>query len=220
MLNNIDRDKNIKKGLLLVVLFCLVACQSSDQSLSTLSPSDELSRQEIRQLQNGDILLRKGFGFVSNAIARYLDEQYPITHCGLVLKLTDSTAQVLHTLSDSKINGMCLQSLSDYCGQSQKNTLIAVRFRSSQQHIDTILAKAKELLAQKIPFDMGFDDQDASKLYCIEMIRNVIKETVGKDYLNKRTTKGGANVLRMDNLLDTNNFAIVFNHFDTLAFAQ
>lgn len=207
-----------KKGLLLAVLFCwLVACQPPDIPTNITTESslfDTLTITELEQLQTGDVLLRKGFGWVSETIADYLDEAYPITHCGLVIKQSSDSIAILHTLSNERHNGMLLEPLASYCQQSQKGSLIAVRLRASQEDKERIILETKYLLAQKIPFDLGFDDRDSSKLYCIEMLRNVYQNVLQKDILARRATDKGMDVLCMDNLLDTTNFDILFNHFD------
>lgn len=233
-------NKNISKGLLIVVLFYfLAACQTTtndhnsklktEEETTTLSlqnyffakkdsttPRATLSLVEIKKLKKGDIILRKGFGIISEFIADYLDEKYPITHCGLVTLAKDSSLKVLHTISNDKYNGMLLEPLTDYCLNSKKGSLIAVRIKTNTSTIDTIMVKAHLLLQQKIMFDMAFDDHDNSKLYCIEMIRNILKETTGKDWLRQRISKQGLDVLAMANLVDTAHFQIIFNQFDSL----
>lgn len=220
-LNNI-----IQKGLLpAVILFGFVwSCQQpAEKSVShtavvkqkTVVLRDSLTAPEKQLLQTGDVLLRKGFGWISNTIAQYLDEKYPITHCGLILR--DSVTQkisILHTISNEQSEGMYIEPLWSYCRESQIHSLMAVRLKVSTREQQQIIAAAKRRYKQKIPFDMGFDDHDTTRLYCIEMLRDVYKEVLEKDILPKRTTKNGIDVLAMSNLLDTTHFELLFNHFE------
>lgn len=175
--------------------------------------SDSLSLAELKLLQKGDILLRKGYGAISDYIADFLQEQYPVTHCGFVVQDGDSLA-ILHTISTDAHNGMLVEPLSSYLRQSQVGTVVAVRLKTDVPKIEKALHLAQLLVAQKIPFDMGFDDKNASSLYCLEMVRNVLKEVFQKDILTKRQTKQGVDVLSMDNFFDTTYFDVMFNHFD------
>jgi hypothetical protein len=109
---------------------------------------------------------------------------------------------------------MHIETLAHYCQQSQQNSLIAVRLQATPTEQAAIIAEAIRLYKEKVPFDMGFDDQDSTQLYCIEMLRDVYLKVLKKDILNKRKTTAGIDVLAMSNLLDTMYFQILFNHFD------
>jgi len=176
--------------------------------------SDSLSQAEINLLQDGDILLRKGYGTVSDYIADFLKEKYPVTHCGFIVNSKSSNPNVLHTVSNDKINGMLTESLDAYSKQSQWATLVVVRLKSDSTKIQAVLAKANELLKQKIPFDMGFNDKNNETLYCLEMMRDVFLEVYKKDLISKRCIRQSIDVLSMDNFFDSTNFDIIINHFE------
>lgn len=179
--------------------------------------SDSLSISEIALLQEGDILLRKGYGSVSDFIADFLQEQYPVTHCGFVIHKNDSTLHILHTISNDQVNGMFTEPLAAYVKQSQWGSLVAVRLKSDSANIQLVLDKAHQLVAAQIPFDLGFDDNNSESLYCVEMMRDIFLAVYHKDLLPKRTVKKSIDVLSMDNFFDATNFEVVFNHFDSIS---
>ena len=166
-------------------------------------------------MRDGDILLRRGYGTISDFIADFLSEEYPVTHCGFIVKSKSLELSVLHTISNDKSNGMVIESLKDYSLQSQEGSLIAVRQKKEYYKPDEVLSVAKQLLEQKIEFDMGFDDKSNSTLYCIEMMRNIFLEVYKKDLLPRRTNKQAIDVLSMDNFIDSTYFEIIINHFDS-----
>lgn len=221
--------------LFMAVLFCLLtACTSREKTPSTpsspnplhyllfgspnknTSQSDTLTVAERQQLQHGDILLRKGFGNISAYIADFLDEPYPVTHCGFIIEQSPQQYAVLHCISEDTIDGLLVEPLEDYIKTSQWSSLVAVRLLDST-HLDQALQYAQQLLAQNIPFDMRFDDHDSEALYCAEMIRDALNQSYQKDFFPKRVQKQGIDVLSMSNFFDTANFSIIFNHFDTLS---
>lgn len=232
----IGKHLQIFKLINFQIIFCLYSCSTSTTPIpktptttdsipnamqyllfgsgkKSSTQSDTLSSKEIAQLQNGDILLRKGFGSISDYIADFLQEKYPVTHCGFVV-IKGNQVFVLHTISNDSLNGMCLEPISDYLKQSQQNTLVAVRLKKIFSKTDEVLAKAQLLLQQKIPFDLAFDDYNASSLYCLEMVRNVLQEVYQEDLISKRTQKQTIDVLSMDNFFDSTYFEVVFNHFE------
>jgi hypothetical protein len=240
---NKNKRSNISKGLLLtVVLFCFSACKNSlPESITsnhqvvwdTTMPNptqyllfgngkkkstlfDSLSIQELDQLQEGDILLRKGFGSISDFIVDFLDETYPVTHCGFVVNTKSKSNQVLHTASNKTTNNVYIESLEQYVQQSALGSLVLVRLNCSDEKKEQVLHKAYQLLEEKIPFDMGFDDTDKQALYCIELMRNVFLEVFEEDLLPKRTHRNTIDVLSMDNFFNSAHFEVIFNHFDSV----
>lgn len=175
---------------------------------------DTLSVAEMSTMQDGDILLRKGYGFASDFIAVFLEEKYVITHCGLVLRdsLNPDKIYILHTVSNSEHDGMILEPLEVFIQDSQLNSLALVRTKFSKNEIQAALQKAKEFLAAKIPFDMDFNDYDDKHYYCVEMVRNAFLPIVGKDILPKRAFKMNKEVTHMSNFFDESFFSTIFNH--------
>ena len=174
---------------------------------------DSLSPQKLALLQEGDILLRKGYGSISDFIADFLNEKYPVTHCGWVVRGTDGSFHILHTISNDSISGMTLESLDCYQQQSQANSLVLIRLQD-QSKIQQVIKLAHQLLAQQVPFDMEFNDKNSDALYCIELMRDVFLDVYQKDLLPNRTNRHGIDVLSMANFFDTTNFQIIFNHFE------
>lgn len=241
---NKNKQQNRSKGLLLtVVLFCFSACKSSSTESAIINPtmlwdtsmpnptqyllfgngkppttlSDSLTLAELNLLQEGDILLRKGFGSISSFIADFLNETYPVTHCAFVINTQNNAKQVLHTASNESANTVYIEPLEQYIQQSVRGSLVLVRLQYSKEKKEQVLQKAYQLLAKKIPFDMGFNDQDEQALYCIELMRNVFLDVFEEDLLPKRSKKNAIDVLSMNNFFNTEHFEVIFNHFDSVA---
>jgi len=179
--------------------------------------SDSLTLDELHMFQEGDILLRKGFGSISNFIADFLDETYPVTHCAFVINTqNNSSIKVLHIASNQTTNNIHIESLDQYVQQSVLGSLVLVRLNYSEKKKQAVLQKAYQLLKEKIPFDMGFDDQDDQALYCIELMRNIFLTVFEKDLLPKRNCKNTIDVLSMDNFFNPIHFEVLFNHFDSI----
>lgn len=183
-------------------------------STANRPPHDRLNKAESIQLQEGDLLLRKGYGWVSDRIADILDEEYRVTHCALILRKGYSEPHVLHSLSNEKVNGIFVEPLADYLFESQQGSLVGIRLKSSAEDRAAVVQEAKRLLAKKVPFDMAFDDADTNKLYCAELMGYIFNNIYKKDLLPEKYSVLGMKAIRMRNFFNSTYFEVLFNHFD------
>ncbi len=176
-------------------------------------PADSLTAAEIAQLRQGDLLLRRGYGAVSDFITDFLEEKYTITHCGFVVRpKPEDSIMILHTVSSDYSEGVLIEPLADYIESSQLGSLAAVRPKFSEEIKEKALEQAFDLLRRKVKFDMEFDDRDSTKLYCVEMVRNSYERVIKKDILPKRITRMGIEVTQMSNFFNEQYFEVLFNH--------
>lgn len=171
-----------------------------------------LSQNEINKLKDGDIILRRGFGMVSDLIVTTMDEEYDISHCAIIVK-DNKHFKVIHTVSQSlsEFDGVQSQPLSRFISDSKVNSIIVVRLKGISD--SAISQRAKYFLSKKIPFDHDFDINDSSKLYCTELIWKVIKDSYNIDvFENQLKDKDKKNQYRFSALMDTNRFDIIINH--------
>ena len=91
-----------------------------------------LSPSQIGQIKEGDIILRRGYGYFSDMIAERLNQKpFDVTHSGIIVKEHGKWI-VIHSLSSdvSSINGVQKQALEDFLMHSQPNKLLITRFKS------------------------------------------------------------------------------------------
>jgi uncharacterized protein YycO len=173
-----------------------------------------LSSDEISKLKDGDIILRHGYGLVSDMIVERLGEEYDISHCAIVCK-DSSGIIVIHSVSSSisPHDGVQSQELEPFIRDSQKNSVIIVRYKPKDKIKDNsgISRRARKYLKEEIPFDNSFDINDSSEFYCTELLWKCFLDEYGDDILldhyNKRKDH-----MRFDTFLDTTRFEIIINH--------
>lgn len=196
-----------------VILFLLTynfrAEQEQKFSAYTLTP------EEYNLIQDGDIILRHGYGLVSDMIVETLKENYDISHCAIIKKDTDNF-RVIHTVSQSisDFDGVQDQTLPVFIHQSHKNSVMVVRFKWPETDAGTkISAKAQYYLDCKVPFDNSFDIHDDTELYCSELIWRIIKDEFGVNIfpdMSENTKK----YLNFSNFYNPEYFEIIINHHD------
>ena len=183
-------------------------------SPSVQSASAVLDSSELKTLKEGDFLLRKGFGWISDNIEKILDEEIPITHCGLILSEGYKELHILHAISNNEVDVVFIEPLRQYLKESKSGSLVAVRLKTDNHYTKSIVEESLKLFAQKIPFDLGFNDADSSKMYCAELFSFVFKKVFNKDLLPEKINFLGLSAIRMRNFLNTQYFEILFNQFE------
>lgn len=194
--------------LILTGVFSIVAKEkrsNREQLFSTYSLSDD----EIASLQDGDIILRKGYGIVSGNIAKYLDEEYILSHCGILVKTKSGGFNVIHSVSGSLDyeDGLQICSLKRFCKESIPNSIIVVRLKEDDR--SPISRDAKQYLKEKVPFDNSFDLKDQSKIYCSELVWKILLDNYNLDIypVDKRPDN-----IQFKPLYNPQWFDVIINH--------
>lgn len=175
----------------------------------------KLNAEELDKIQDGDIILRYGYGFVSDVIVKTLREKYKLSHIGIVIK-NDSLFGVVHSVSQSvsEADGVQFQDFKTFVKHSQKNTVLVVRLKSENKNIGSKISnKALYYLNQKIPFDHSFDLFDDKEFYCSEIIWRIILEVANIDIFPDKATEK-KRYLNFSNFYDSNFFEIIINHHE------
>jgi len=174
-----------------------------------------LSKEEKEQLQTGDIILRRGYGFVSTMILRMMQEEMPVTHLGIVIRDNDSL-KVAHSLSSTVSNqdGLRLQQIDSFTHNSHDNSLLITRLKNIQpSDLEKIEKQVAYYHKKQVPFDHSFDYKDTTAHYCSEFIWRVyehnlqllkVADSISKD--EKYTT--------LKIFYDPNYFDIIIKHHE------
>ncbi len=198
--------------MLLVYIFLETYEHSSDQKRQRLNY--RLTKVEFDLIEDGDIVLRHGYGLVSDMIVNTLNESFSISHCAIVVK-DDSSAHVIHSVSQSlsDYDGVQIQDLRPFINNSKKNSVIVIRFNKSEdRHL--ISERARYYLSKRVPFDSSFDIKDTSKFFCSELIWRIILDAFDVDIFESKYEKGHLELLKFDIFVDSNYFDLVFSHQD------
>jgi hypothetical protein len=180
-----------------------------EQNLNTYS----LSKEEIANIKDGDIILRYGFGLVSDLIVEQLKEQYDVSHCAIICK-DDTNICVIHSVSSSlsDVDGVQSQDLKSFIHESHRNSVIILRYKSKINKDNSYISKrAKDYLKKQIGFDNAFDISDSTQFYCSELPWKVILNEYNDDILLGKNQERKDH-LRFDTFLDTSRFEIIINH--------
>ncbi|MBW6497879.1 MAG: hypothetical protein K0B09_05805 [Bacteroidales bacterium] len=181
------------------------------------NPSYQLSQEELELLQPGDIILRQGFGVVSQAISEFLNEEIRVSHVALLSKDFKGEWQVIQSISQrvSEVDGVQQQALTSFVSESETNSIVVVRFRGYENDPGLnmrIEQAAKDYLQQQIPFDHSFSLEDTTRFFCSELIWRLFLDEAGVDIFEKMNKDVRRERLRFASFFDPDYFKVIINH--------
>jgi uncharacterized protein YycO len=174
-----------------------------------------LSPKEISLLHDGDIILRHGYGFVSDMIVETLNDSTGLSHCAILTKYKGYWI-VIQSISSSlsDVDGVQWQYLPTFVNQSKKNSIVVVRYKHVANDTDyaKIGKRAIYYLKKHIPFDNAFNLHDSSSFYCSELIWKVFKDVFHVDIFESKYRPDHYDYMKFDTFLDTLNFKRIIDH--------
>ena len=197
---------------MIVITFLFIYQRKSNEQ--ERKNSYRLTIEEKTILQEGDIILRHGFGIISDAIVKYAKDEYPVSHCGIIVKDTSGKWAVIHTVSNTlaEIDGMQKDNLDVFVKGSQANSVIVMRYLYENDSTQRKIAEqANFYFSQKIPFDHKFDCADSAEFFCTEFIFKVFKTAIDVD-LHEFSDKKGLECMNFSIFLNSTKFEMVINH--------
>lgn len=178
-----------------------------------------LSAKEKKLLMPGDIIMRRGYGFVSNTIVKTLKEDYSVSHAGIITKDKHGELRVIHSVSQtiSDFDGVQDVQLDTFVQDSHPGSIIVVRFkpdREDNQSAFEVSKRAEYYLDKKIPFDYSFSFEDSTQFFCTEFIGRVFADIYGQQLFEKffPSHVSGLDRLKFGVFLDPELFETVINH--------
>ncbi|RZJ72598.1 MAG: hypothetical protein EOO45_10865 [Flavobacterium sp.] len=175
-----------------------------------------LTEKELSQIAEGDIILRRGFGFFSDYIAKNLnDTLIDVTHAGIIVN-RDGALHVIHSLSSdvSPIDGLQIQPIGEFLKHSEPGKIMVTRIKNSNSDTASNIAKlAQGYLEQHVPFDHNGDFDDGSKLFCTELIWRILEKDLHHTLIPLEITARKDFFYSMAPMYDTRYFDIVINQY-------
>ncbi|WP_339876091.1 YiiX/YebB-like N1pC/P60 family cysteine hydrolase [Olleya marilimosa] len=204
----------IKISLVIVVIFIAYKFFKDDSNRPYESSFlYKLSSGEKNQLQTGDIILRRGYGFVSTMISKMMNEDYDVTHLGVVIKQNDNL-KIAHALSSSVSNqdGLRLQAIDSFVHNSHDSTILVTRLKNIDVlKQDKIVKQIEYYYKKQLPFDHSFNYKDTTEHYCSELIWRIYEHNLKiLNVADSLTDQQKYNTLKT--FYDPNYFDIIINH--------
>lgn len=199
----------IKIGLLLFLIL-FVGCADKEDFSFNKNEQIKIPTAIINKIQGGEIILRKGQGYLSNLIVDLLGEDLSYSHAGILIK-DSSGIYIIHSLSDdvSSIDGVQKCALNEFLYDVADSSLCIVKPLTDSVGLNLIQLKAKQYLKAGIPFDHNFDMHTKTELHCIELVHDILIKALNKELLPIKS-RGGIAVVNFSSFFNANNFETIF----------
>lgn len=199
-------------GLVMALIYIFMLAYDYKSEQKRIKVNYALTEEEINLIQDGDVILRHGYGLVSDLITETLAEE--VSHCAILVK-DSSGINVIHSVSQSlsDYDGVQMQNLKRFINDSKKNSVVVMRYKFSENDDKSLIGKkARSYLDKKIPFDNNFDINDSSQFFCSELLWKVFLDAYGADVLKNKYDKGNNELLKFDVFFNPEFFEPVFSH--------
>ncbi len=180
-----------------------------------------LSDAEKALINDGDIILRYGHGLVSDYIVNSFNEEFNISHCGIINKTVNGKLEVIHSESSSFLveDGIQRQDFDSFTDSGHENSVIIVRFNKCEQsELKEITKRTQYYLDQNIPFAYTCHPEDTTKMFCSEIIWHVFLDVYSTDIFVINGKERDFNQFK--NFWNPSQFNIILNHQTKLNLAH
>lgn len=147
--------------------------------------------QKGLQLQDGDVILRRGSGLISRAVLA-ADPAAGFSHAGIVV-VRSGNPEVVHAEPSSGRGAgrVIVEPLARYLRRERARGFAVLRLRRDWDSVGHEAATAAlAYAAAAVPFDDRFDSASADRLYCTELVWRVFA-SAGLDVLHHTRGQAG-----------------------------
>lgn len=196
--------------VVLMVSFSLSSCYFNAEEKVTKT-INTLPNEVIKELKGGEIILRKGDGILSSQLIQILNEEIPLSHCGMIIK-GDTSFYVIHAISDDYKgrDGVQPCNLKHFVSAAIDSSIIIIR----PNYPDSILYKMQKEAIKYVKmgktFDYQFNLDDTTQYYCTELLKHIFVNTVEEDIYPTRKLPNGFDNLYFVDFFNENYFVPVY----------
>ena len=124
-----------------IIIYLFLLCYDYRSRQEQIVSRYTLSQKEISLLHDGDIILRHGYGFVSDMIVKTLNDSTGLSHCAIITQYKGHWI-VIHSVSStlSDVDGVQWQDLNTFISQSKKKSIVVVRYKHAINDSDAAIS--------------------------------------------------------------------------------
>jgi hypothetical protein len=109
-------------------------------------------------------------------------------------------------------DGVQYQPLQQFLNESQANSLLICRFKTSADTLRQIIRETSRYAEEKRAFDHAFDSDDTTSIYCTELFKLSFTKILGRDLFQTSSDLEGKSLFNFGAFKDTAVFESVLNH--------
>jgi hypothetical protein len=170
----------------------------------------------LNKIESGDLVFRRGHGWISDVIARYSQSgNLDLSHVGIIIKNEDQL-KVFHAISNHTegYDGIIEQPFEKFLNHCEKNQLLIIRLKDiSQTQKKQIELSIHAWQLVNPTFDSQWDWKDSSELYCSEFVIRVLSDSVKVIQLPKDQDSVNYFFMNLNELYNYPNRKVIYSTF-------
>lgn len=171
----------------------------------------------LNRLETGDLVFRRGHGWISDVIAKYSQSgNLDLSHVGIIID-ENKEFRVIHAISNKSegFDGIVEQPLNDFLKHCEKNQLYIIRLKQISQNQKAQIVKCIQNWQLVNPkFDSRWNWRDSSELYCSEFIIRVLSDSANVISLPKSKDSQDYFFMNLNELYDYPNSKVIYSTFN------
>lgn len=201
--------------LFILLFISLVNCQSEETHTTSKKNTHQklsLPSYVLDSLKGGEVIMRKGGGFLSSQIVEVLDEPVPFSHCGIIIN-SDTGKYIIHSLGRDygERDGVQPTTIKAFLADAIDSSICIVRPKIPDSLIPEIEKTCLNYLKEGKGFDYSFDLSNDERLHCTEFVHYVYLDALHKDIYPIRTLDNGVKTLLFKDFFNPKYFEVVYS---------
>lgn len=180
----------------ILLLAALSSCNNNDAGspgtpapISPYATAEEKIKEGVTMLREGDLVVRSGQDFASQAFRQFNKTDKSYTHAGVVL-LENGYPMIYHIITGTENPDQKLRrdSLMTFVSPRHNFGYAIYRYQFEPGEVESVRNEISNYYKQGVKFDSLFEMQTDDRMYCSEMIYKVLlKTTKGRIKLTMTT---------------------------------
>lgn len=156
---------------------------------------------DCSDLKNGDVILRKGRGFISDVLRNFSLHDRTFSHAGILFKV-GSSWNVFHIEGGdgSAVDGVRWEPVQDFCNPMVSDAVAVFRITDEDAVRASLLDVCVEMTHRHPTFDTRFDLSSLDRLYCTELVALAFRQASRGGISLPLTSISGLEYISCENL--------------------
>lgn len=179
-------------ALLLCMATVISACRQNPATVASALPDTSC-------MQSGDLVYRLGNGFYSAYFQDFSQREKRFSHTGILVAAGNGDSlYVIHAEADDITGRGCVrrERLTEFLRGA--SDFAVYRLRDDSLTRERIAHFALNFHHRQTPFDLSFDAEDSTAVYCTELILYCVNGATGHTVIRPRTSVQGKNYIAID----------------------
>lgn len=196
-----------------LVFFTISFCSISKLSVFNGSHASGVNsgfKIPIDQIKDGDIILREGKSFVSQALRSFSQTDKHYSHAGII-QVRNGQTYVCHVVAaeGKRSDKIRLEPIASFCDKADNSSFAIYRTDLNMSTIDSAISV---YLRAGISFDNDFDLKTSNKMYCTELVYKVLTVANRNEKFINLSHGNGIDYVACDNLYLNSKTKLIFSH--------